>query len=91
MIVGHHVRTAQDMGWAGLRNGELLAMAAASFDVFVTVDRNLAFQQSLPAFGIAVIVLRVPSNRLADLEPLVPQLLAIMPGARPGLVTYVGG
>ena len=67
-IVGHEVKTARQMGWSTIKNGELLALAAKAFDVFVTVDRNLSFQQNLPAFSIAVIVLRAPSNRLADLK-----------------------
>ena len=89
-IVGHEVKTARQMGWSTIENGELLALAAKDFDVFVTVDRNLSFQQNLPAFTIAVIVLRAASNRLADLQPLVPELLALIPTAKRGAVTYVG-
>jgi hypothetical protein len=90
-IVGHEVKTARQMGWSTTKNGELLAVAAKEFEVFVTVDRNLSFQQQVPAFGIAVIVLRAKSNRLSDLRPLVPQLLACIPVAKAGTVTYVGG
>ena len=89
-IVGHEVKTAQQQGWSTIKNGELLALATKEFDVFVTVDRNLSFQQNLPAFTIAVIVLRARSNRLADLQPLVPELLAVIPTAKRGAVTYVG-
>ena len=89
-IVGHEVKTARQMGWSTIKNGELLALAAGEFDVFVTVDRNLSFQQNLPAFAIAVIVLRANSNRLADLRPLVPELLACIPIAKRGSVAYVG-
>ena len=89
-IVGHEVKTARQMGWSTIKNGELLALAAKEFDVFVTVDRNLSFQQNLPAFEIAVIVLRALSNRLADLRPLLPGLLVTIPGAKRGAVTYVG-
>jgi uncharacterized protein DUF5615 len=88
-IVGHEVKTARQMGWSTIRNGELLALAAKEFDVFVTVDRNLSFQQNLPAFAIAVIVLRAKSNRLSELRPLVPELLAAIPVARLGAVAYV--
>jgi hypothetical protein len=63
------------MGWAGVKNGTLLALAAAQFNVFVTVDRNLAFQQSAASLPMPVIVLRAKSNRLADLVLLVPSLL----------------
>lgn len=89
-IVGHEVKTARQMGWSATKNGDLLARASGNFDVFVTVDRNLSFQQDLPAFGIAIIVLRTPSNRLADLRPLVTDLLASIPTAAPGAVRYVG-
>jgi len=89
-IVGHEVKTAHEMGWAAITNGELLTLAAREFDVFVTVDRNLAFQQHLPAFEIAVIVLRCSSNRLADLRPLVPDLLAVLPTAGRGIATWIG-
>lgn len=89
-IVGHEVKTARQMGWTTLKNGELLALASKQFEVFVTVDRNLSFQQNLPTFEIAVIVLRSGSNRLGDLQKLVPDLLATLATAQPGTVTYVG-
>ena len=88
-IVGHEVKTARQMGWSTIKNGELLALAANEFDVFVTVDRNLSFQQNLPEFAIAVIVLCASSNRLADLKPLIPGLLACIPSAKKGAVEYV--
>mgnify|MGYP001000906984 CR=1 FL=1 len=89
-ITGHEVRTARQMGWSTIANGELLALAAQEFDVFVTVDRNLSFQQHLVSFKIAVIVLCARSNRLAVLRPLVPDLLVAISDARQGAVTYVG-
>ena len=73
-IEGHEVVTVPQAGWAGIQNGELLRLAQAQFDVFVTVDRNLSFQQHLSQFTIAVIVLQAPTNRLKDLCPLIPQL-----------------
>ncbi|MFN0317802.1 MAG: DUF5615 family PIN-like protein [Burkholderiales bacterium] len=89
-IVGHEVKTAKQMGWSAIKNGELLALAQREFDVFVTVDRNLSFQQNLPNFSIAVIVLRARSDHLADLQKLIPELLTVLPVAKPGIVTYVG-
>lgn len=77
-IAGHEVMTARQRGWSSKKNGELLALASREFEVFVTVDRNLSFQQNLPAFAIAVIVLCARSNRLSDLRGLVTQLLACM-------------
>ena len=56
----YEVKTVPQMGWAGVKNGQLLALAEAEFDVFITVDRNLSFQQNLPQFNIAVIVLHSP-------------------------------
>lgn len=88
-IAGHDVKTARQMRWSSIENGELLALAAKNFDVFVTVDRNLSFQQNLPAFEIAVIVLRATSNRLADLRPLVPGLLASIPLAKRGVAMFI--
>ena len=89
-IVGHEVKSARQMGWSTIKNGELLKLAEKEFQVFVTVDRNLSFQQNVPALAIAVIVLRAKSNRLSDLQPLVPELLASIPTAKLGTVTYVG-
>jgi hypothetical protein len=83
-LVDHEVKTARQMGWTSIQNGELLALAAREFDVFVTVDRNIFFQQNITAYGIAVLVLHARTNRLADLRPLVPNLLNAIAAARPG-------
>lgn len=88
-IVGHDVKTARQMGWTTITNGELLAFAAKHFDVFVTVDRNLSFQQNLVPLSIAVVVLLAKTNRLADLRPLVPKLLAAVVSAQPGAATFI--
>jgi predicted nuclease of predicted toxin-antitoxin system len=88
-IADHDVKTTRQMGWTTIKNGELLARASEQFDVFITVDRNLSFQQHLVSFPIAVIVLHARSNRLADLRPLVPRLLTAMPAALPGTVRIV--
>ena len=89
-IVGHDVKAARQMGWTTIKNGELLALAAGQFEVFVTVDRNLSFQQNLVSYSIAVIVLRAKTNRLADLKPLMPKLLVAIEAARPGAVVDIG-
>lgn len=89
-IVGHEVKTAYEMGWASLKNGELLSLVSKQFDALVTVDRNLSYQQNLPIFDIAVVVLRSKSNRLVDLQRLVPDLLASLATSKRGAVTYVG-
>ena len=90
-ILGHDVKTVPEAGWAALKNGDLLARAERDFDAFVTIDRNLPFQQDVARFSIAVVVLRAASNRLTDLRRLIPRLLAALPGAKVGEVTWVGG
>jgi predicted nuclease of predicted toxin-antitoxin system len=89
-IPGHNVKTARQMRWTAIKNGELLALATEHFDVFVTVDRNLAFQQNVAGLSIAVIVLRARTNRLADLKLLVPNLLHAIESARSGTVEVIG-
>jgi hypothetical protein len=88
-IVGHDVKTARQMGWTAIRNGVLLTLASEHFDVFVTVDRNLSFQQNLDVFSIAVVVLKAKTNRLSDLKALVPNLLAAIESAAPGTPTFI--
>ena len=90
-LAGHEVRTVPEMGWAGRMNGDLLALAIGQFDVFVTADRNLSFQQDISRFDIRVIVLVAGSNRVADLRPLMPQVLDLLHTAPPGCVIRVGG
>jgi hypothetical protein len=89
-FAGYEVKTVPQMGWAGIKNGQLLALAEAEFDVFITVDRNLSFQQNLPQFDLAVIVLQAASNRLADLKPLATQILDILATVAKGQATVVG-
>jgi predicted nuclease of predicted toxin-antitoxin system len=89
-IVDHEIRTARQLGWTAIKNGELLALAAREFDVFVTVDRNLSFQANVPALSIAVIVLHARTNRLVDLRTLIGQLLPAIASATPGSTIIVG-
>lgn len=88
-FVDYEIKTVPQMGWAGIKNGQLLALAQAEFDVFITVDQNLSFQQNLSQFDIAVIVLQASSNRLTDLKPLTSQILAILITAARGQATTV--
>ncbi len=86
----HDVKTVPQIGWAGIKNGALLNLAEKEFDVFITVDRNLSFQQNLPTFNIAVLVLHATSNRLADLKPLAPKILATLPTLIKGEAKHIG-
>jgi hypothetical protein len=89
-IVGHEVKTARQMNWTAIENGELLKLASQTFDVFVTVDQNLSFQQDLTGLPIAVIVIRAKTNRLADLKIFVPRLLLAIESVQPGNVERIG-
>jgi len=89
VLKGHFVRTVPQMGWATIKNGKLLALAEKEFDVFVTVDRNLSFQQHLSKFEIAVAVLRARSNRFEELQPLATPLLAALSGMRAGKAVVI--
>ena len=85
-LAGHDVRTVGEMGWAGMANGALLAAAQSEFDVFLTLDASLPYQQNLRGFQIAVILLRAKTARLADLKPLLPRLAQALLRTRPGEV-----
>ena len=89
-LTGHEVRTVQQQGWAGMQNGELLRRATeAGFDIFVTGDQNLEYQQNLARSPLRVVVLAAPTNALEDLLPLVPRLLAALLDTRGGQVARV--
>jgi len=88
-LTGHDVKTARQMGWSEIKNGKLLRLTADQFDVFVTVDRNLSFQNKVIDLSLAVIVLVAPTNRLADLRLLLPRLLPAIDQAAAGHVVLV--
>jgi predicted nuclease of predicted toxin-antitoxin system len=85
LLAPHEVQTVQQAGWSGLKNGELLAKAADSFDVFVTVDQGIRHQQNLAEVAICVVALVAASNDIRDLEPLVPKMLDALTRAKPGM------
>lgn len=81
----HEVSTAKEMGWEGLRNGQLLEQAQANgFDVVITVDQNIRFQQNLKGRAIAVCVLVAGGVTVEDLRPLIPRLEGLLPTLKPG-------
>ncbi len=88
-LTPHEVRTVPEMGWAGKSNGELLRLAEKEFEVFLTADQKLADQQDLRTFQIAVVVLAAVSNRLRDIEPLVPNALELLATLQPGTATVL--
>ena len=90
-LPGHEVRTAPEMGWGDLDNGDLLDVMGGLFDVLVTVDQRLPRQQHIEGRPLGVVVLRAKSNRLSDLLPLVSDLLAALFSLAAGVVKDVAG
>lgn len=88
-LTPHDVITVPRKGGAGIKNGELLALAEKEFDVLLTVDSKIPTEQKLDKFQIAVVLLRARSNRLADLRPLVAHVLEALPHVAAGTVTVV--
>ena len=89
-LADHSVITVPRRGWAGIKNGDLLALAEKEFDAFITVDRKLATQQDLTKFRIPVLLVRSRTNRLEDIRPLAAELLEKLPGASAGVLTMIG-
>ncbi|MBS1828720.1 MAG: hypothetical protein JST93_25680 [Acidobacteria bacterium] len=90
LFAGHETQTAAYAGLAGLKNGVLLASAeAAGFEVLITTDQEIPFQQNLRVRRMAIVVLRAPTNRLVDLKRLVPAVLRALAGTQPGSVTCI--
>jgi predicted nuclease of predicted toxin-antitoxin system len=86
----HHCASVRQMKWTGLTNGRLLQKAQHEFDVFLTGDTNLSFQQNLTNFKIAVIILEARSTRLIDTAKLMPTVSEILTTIHEGQVVRVG-
>ena len=87
----HDVRTVPEAGWKGLKNGELLALAAGQFDVFITIDAGIAYQQNMESLSLGVIALKARSNRLQDLRPLMAGVRNALGTVGPGRWVQIGG
>jgi hypothetical protein len=88
-LIGHEVTTVVEAGFGGLENGELLRAASGTFDVLITVDRNLPFQQNIGLLEIAVLILMARGINYPDLKPLVPEVLAALRIIKPGELLLV--
>ena len=88
-LVDHEVRTVQEAGWAGLSKGELLQKVSGSFEVFLTIDKRIEHERTVPG-DVALITVQARSNRIQDLRPLVPELLRVISEALPGKSARVG-
>ena len=89
-LPNHEVRTVTEMGWAGVKNGELLRLAEPEFEVFLTVDQNLRYQQNLFQARIAVAILTVRRTRLRYILPLLPALEKSLQSIRLGELVLLG-
>jgi len=87
---GHECQTVREAGFSGKENGELLDLAEDVFDIFVTLDKNIRYQQNLAGRKIAVLIIRSASNDLGDIQPHVEEALAALRSMRPGQVVEVG-
>ncbi len=86
----HEVKTVAEMGWAGTKNSALLHLAAAEFDVFLTVDQGIPYQQSLSGLHLALVIVGAPSNDINDLRPKMPEVLRVLGTIQPGQVVHIG-
>ena len=89
-LTEHAVLTVTEHGWSGIKNGKLLALAETEFEVFLTVDQNLKYQQNLKAFNIGVILLVARNNRLKTLLPLMPEARKALENIKAGDLIRVG-
>lgn len=89
-LVDHEVLTAVEAGFGGLENRELLRAASRHYDVLITVDRNLPFQQNIASHQITVLILMGTGITYADLKPLVPQILKRLSAVQPGEIHHIG-
>lgn len=87
---GHECRTVREAGWSGKKNGELLTLAEGRFEVLVTLDKNLQFQQNLSGRNIAVLLIGARSNDFDDILPYIPECLSALQSIRPGQVVHIG-
>lgn len=88
-FVGHEVLTVKQAGHKGLKNGALLRSASEDFDVLITVDQNISFQQNLSDLSIAIVIMIARSNRYSDLKPLVPKVLNAITAIRAGEIVLI--
>ncbi|HEV2991344.1 MAG TPA: DUF5615 family PIN-like protein [Candidatus Angelobacter sp.] len=90
-VYDHKCATVKEAGFAGLLNGELLTAAdAQGFDVLITTDRNIQYQNNLAGKKIALLIIRVFRNKLSSVVPHVPESLQALTSLKPGEVRYVG-
>jgi len=88
-VIGHETLTINEAGFEGLKNGELLRSASKDFDVLITVDKNIKYQQNILKLPIAVLILSARSNRYESLLPLMPKVLEVIEAIKAGEIITV--
>ena len=84
LLTGHVAITVQRQGWTSIKNGELLALtASAGFDVLLTADKGMEYQQNLATLPVSILIVLAKSNRIEDLALAVPKVLSVLPGLQP--------
>lgn len=83
LLVGHSAITVQRQGWASIKNGKLLALAAAEFDVLLTADKGMEYQQNLATLPVAILIVIARSNRIEDLAAAIPVILSALADLKP--------
>ena len=89
LLVGHTVSTVQRQGWASIKNGELLVLAAREFDVLLTADKGMEYQQNLATLPVSILIVLTRSNRVEDLARAVPAILAALAQLPPRVLRKV--
>jgi predicted nuclease of predicted toxin-antitoxin system len=89
-VLGHECETVRRAGYGAKKNGELLSLAEGRWDVLLTSDRNIKYQQNMTGRTVSILVLRAKSNRMQDVLPLMPACVQALLSLSPGSVVEVG-
>jgi hypothetical protein len=88
-LSAYEVRTVQEEGWSGFENGNLLRRASGVFDVLLTADQRMRYQQNISQFAVAVVVIETADTTIENLRSMLRQIQAALDTAKPGVVTIV--
>lgn len=86
---GHTVETVPQAGWSGIKNGKLLALIAGNYDLFLTIDQSIRYQQNLSCLPFALVFVAVPDNTMASYIPLFAQMLHAAETVKPGEIQII--
>jgi predicted nuclease of predicted toxin-antitoxin system len=90
LLANHEAQTVALAGWSGIKNGKLLSLAATAYDVFLTADRNIEFQQNLAKLPVSIMVMVLNNNRIETIVQLLPEVLVALELIEPKTFTKVG-